>query len=408
MINPIFDWLLENVEVNKLCWYSLSINPNITWDLVKKYDKKPWNWYLLAKHPNISWSIIKNNYNQYWNNNMWVNISENPNITWDIIINNYNFMWSWKELSCHPNITFEIIKNNLNCSWSWKLISYNPNITWKNILDNPNHKWYYETLIYNKNIYWDIINNNQKIISFLKTKFYNIDYLFDKLDWLLISSDKRLNYDTINYINKVCYVTKNQQNNNPNKTNEEIISSFWYKQQLLINLEPSEIFKLYNLDNLDDLNYMDHFLLNKNINLEQLLYIINNDKSHSIGAGRANISFEVSQNALLDIHFFNNNREFFCDLGFMINPNIDLTYIKSLTDTPEGTNYIHWICGNKLYYDNYYISNDYKKLLVKEFNDKCLENLIQKACHPSRLFNWNEDVSNYYQDEYINECNKYK
>ena len=47
---------------------------------------------------------------------------------------------------------------------------------------------------------------------------------------------------------------------------------------------------------------------------------------------------------------------------------------------------------NKFSYDNYYLSEFYKKELVKKFLDNCFEELIRKACHPSRLLNWNEDI----------------
>jgi len=378
MIHPIFDWLIENIESDKLCWYSLSLNPNITWELINKHINKPWIWYLLVKHPNISWKHIKLINKSIINNDIWIGISENPNITWDIIISNPNFLWSWKKLSCHPNITFEIIKDNLNNDWCWKLLSYNPNITWKHILDNPDMTWYYETLIYNENIYWDIINNNETIINFLKTKFDDIDYLFNRLDWLLMSSDKRLNSYSINKINKVCHVTKNQKNNNLDKTNEEIINSFWHKQQISINLDFNELLKINILYN------WDYFLLNKNINMEQINYIINNNNN--------DISFELSQSPLLDINFFNNNNKYFCDLGFMINPNINLDYIKLLNNNPESRDKIYWLCSNKFFYNDYYISNNYKKKLVKEFNDKCLEEIIKISCHPSRIINWNEDI----------------
>ena len=390
MINYFFDWLISNIEENKLCWYSLSVNPNITWDLIKKHIYKPWNWYLLAKHPNITWDIIKNNSNKPWyNTDTFYGISENPNITWDIIINNLDFLWSWKELSCHQNITFEIIKNNLHYDWSWEMISYNPNITWEHIFDNPTYKWNLNTLIYNKNIYWDIINNNENIMAFLKNKYKNIDYIFDNLDWLLMSSDTRLNIDTITKINKVCHVTYKQKNNNIGKTNEEIISSCWYKQQLSLILDPEEILKL------QDLFRVDYFILNRNINLDQLNSIIQYNN---------NISFELSQCPLLDLNFFKHHEHLFNSLGYMLNPNIDINYIKSVTDYTH----LYRICSNTFNYDYYYISKNYKKNLVKQFINNCWEELIQKACHPSRLFNWNEDMKYDYSNEYNNEYLKYK
>jgi hypothetical protein len=51
---------------------------------------------------------------------------------------------------------------------------------------------------------------------------------------------------------------------------------------------------------------------------------------------------------------------------------------------------------NPLSYSYYFQSASYKKKLVKKFIDNCWEELIQKACHPSRILNWNE--------EYLEEC----
>jgi hypothetical protein len=54
------------------------------------------------------------------------------------------------------------------------------------------------------------------------------------------------------------------------------------------------------------------------------------------------------------------------------------------------------MCCNKFCYNPYFQSPIYKKKLVKKFIDNCWEELIQKACHPSRILNWNE--------EYLEEC----
>ena len=49
----------------------------------------------------------------------WYSISANPNITWEIIKNNLNKPWCWKNISSHENITWEIIKNNPDKFWDW-------------------------------------------------------------------------------------------------------------------------------------------------------------------------------------------------------------------------------------------------------------------------------------------------
>jgi hypothetical protein len=404
MIHPILDWLIGNVDEHSLSWYALSNNPNTTFDLVKKYINKPWDWILLSKHKNITFDIIKNNPQYIWDT---FAISQNPNITWDIIIDNPNFIWSFKELSCHPNITWNIIKENLETEnpfdWDYKVLSFNPNINWDIIINNYKIiKWDFESLIYNHNIYWEMINNNQKIINFLKNNFNDdIDFLFNKLDWLLISQDERLNVESIYYINNNCYITKKQKNNNPNKTNYQIINSLWYYNQIIYNTN-------FEIDNINNFYNNDNLLLNHNIEIEDINNIINKYWINYL-------SFNLSKNPKLDIEFFNNNNnKYFCNIGYNLNPNISLDYIKN--NINNNINYIYWLCHNQFNYNNYYVSNNYKKKLVKKFMDNCFEELIKKSCCPKRKLNWDDNFMNDcknglygddYLQEYIKECSKY-
>jgi hypothetical protein len=75
------------------------------------------------------------------------------------------------------------------------------------------------------------------------------------------------------------------------------------------------------------------------------------------------------------------------------NPSITFDIVKNNLDKPW-----HWnsMCCNKFCYNPYFQSTIYKKKLVKQFIDNCWEELIQKACHPSRILNWNDD--------YLEEC----
>ena len=85
----------------------MSINPNITWDIIQANPKKSWDWYEISRHPNITWDIIINDLNKPsylkfiypskpWD---WDGISKNPSITWDIIQANPDRTWSkyWLE-----------------------------------------------------------------------------------------------------------------------------------------------------------------------------------------------------------------------------------------------------------------------------------------------------------------------
>jgi hypothetical protein len=55
------------------------------------------------------------------------------------------------------------------------------------------------------------------------------------------------------------------------------------------------------------------------------------------------------------------------------------------------------IMKNSYLHNEYYVSEMYKKKLVKQFLDNCWEDLTKISCHPNRILNWNTD----YLDEMI-------
>ena len=44
---------------NILDWTWLSLNSNITMNIIEKYPDKPWNWYYMSQNPNITMEIIQ-------------------------------------------------------------------------------------------------------------------------------------------------------------------------------------------------------------------------------------------------------------------------------------------------------------------------------------------------------------
>jgi len=77
-------------------------------------------------------------------------LSMNENITWDILKNNPNIPWDMNCMSINPNITFDIVENNLDKKWSWYFLSQNPSITYEDIINNPDKKWDFESMSFNK------------------------------------------------------------------------------------------------------------------------------------------------------------------------------------------------------------------------------------------------------------------
>ena len=47
-------------------WGQLSLNPSITWDIVKEFSDKPWDWYYLSMNLSITWEIVKDNPDKPW------------------------------------------------------------------------------------------------------------------------------------------------------------------------------------------------------------------------------------------------------------------------------------------------------------------------------------------------------
>ena len=55
-------------------------------------------------------------YPKYWN---WEAISMNQNITIEIIENNFDKYWNWKCVLKNPNFTFEMIEKYPTEDWNW-------------------------------------------------------------------------------------------------------------------------------------------------------------------------------------------------------------------------------------------------------------------------------------------------
>jgi hypothetical protein len=116
----------------------LSRNPSVTIQTIKDWpDYEGWNWSVLTRHINVK--DIENNpeypwdYEEYYerlDNIEWPNynlLSSNPKVTLEMFKElYYNQMWDWDdEISLNPNITFDFVKDFINEPWNWKNLSKN-------------------------------------------------------------------------------------------------------------------------------------------------------------------------------------------------------------------------------------------------------------------------------------------
>lgn len=128
-------------------------NPNIDIEIFKKYKLHRFSLFF-ASNPRLKWTDILDNYETFCNTAgiLTSEVSLNPNITWEIVQSHPDIQWNWDMLSLNPNITWEIIQQNPNDPWNWELLAKNPNITWEIIQQNPDKHWDIKMFSENPNI----------------------------------------------------------------------------------------------------------------------------------------------------------------------------------------------------------------------------------------------------------------
>jgi len=82
--------------------------------------------------------FIGKNQNKPWR---WDWISMNRNITMEMIEKYTNKPWDWEYMSCNSNITMEFVEKYSDKPWNWHYMSYNPNITMEIMEKYPNKNW---------------------------------------------------------------------------------------------------------------------------------------------------------------------------------------------------------------------------------------------------------------------------
>jgi len=357
--NITLDFVKENID-KPWKWEYLSYNKCITVDFIRKHLDKSWDWDGLSRHnPNLTIDIIEKNKDLPFNKfNLY---SYNENMIFEYLLNNLEFK-NWNLISMHKCITPLIINQNPEIPWSWKFLSNNPNLTINFIKKNINKDWNWITLSYNKCITWDFIRENiNKDWDFKRLsykEYLEFDIVLNNLnkpwDWDELSLNESITWEivkeNINLPWKFYYLSKN-----PNFTLEiayEYKIDRNYNKWDILELSKKEIIPFENIKN----NNYDNNLWN----------------CYTIGSN-LNLTYKD------------------------IKENLDLVYINP-----------YKLSHNKFNYDPYFQSNIYKKRETKRLHDTIHEELISKACHPDRIFNWNEDFCIEYPEEYKFECEKWK
>ena len=255
------NYSIDRTNQNDLKHYLLSINPNITWEIIQSNSRPngnciTWDYNMLSRNPNITWDIVKSNpypngenSSNTWNYDI---LSENPNITWDIVKENLDKEWDYFSLSLNSNITWNIVKENpypngehSSKRWNYTALSGNPNITWDIVQSNPEKEWDYSLLSENPNITWDIVKENPD-----KEPDYENDKISEKeWDYSILSKNPNITWDIVIA--------------NPNKD--------WNYKRLLMEKRFFDIIDIANIEKIK--NIISHF--KNNITEELMIYVWN-------------------------------------------------------------------------------------------------------------------------------------
>ena len=145
----------------------LSENPNITWKTIQENPDNPWccsydknRNYCTDQESDYEWEPIPENFGDELSEIDYIYLSLNPNITWEIVQDNPDKPWNYYYLSRNSNITWKIVQDNPNEPWNYDALSLNPNITWEIVRDNPDKPWNYYYMSQNPNISWEIVEAN--------------------------------------------------------------------------------------------------------------------------------------------------------------------------------------------------------------------------------------------------------
>ena len=162
--NLTFDFMIESnciyyKHLSIKSMIALSKNPNITYDIIKKYPTGPpgceWNWCYasFSYNVNVNTDFIIDHHND---NLDWYVLSRSKCVTIEFINNHRYFPWKWDNVFKNPNITIPFILEHRAKIYCLIRVPNDGSITWKEIYENRNLPWDWRFIIMNLNITFDI------------------------------------------------------------------------------------------------------------------------------------------------------------------------------------------------------------------------------------------------------------
>lgn len=244
--NPNIGWKFIKSHSNKVSWYHVLSNRNLTLEKIGhmleienlqtslekkctvygfKLDSYFTALYAISKNKNsiptlIDYLFFQNKYNNgtltistgilcadLFRSNMKLlckKISRHKLITWKHIELFPTFPWDWRSVSMNPNVTWDVICNNPNANWDWTHVSKNPNITLEIVLnDSYLHRfglfasWNLLELSVHPNMTWEMINTtNLSWDSYYVSRNPNIT-------WEIVLSNPEYHWNLYNLLSHI-------------------------------------------------------------------------------------------------------------------------------------------------------------------------------------------------------------
>lgn len=118
-----FSYILEHPE-KRWHWWTLSMNPNITTEIIMNHSDLPWNYTYLSNYCKhiITPELIQQTYHKRWT---YTIVSALPCIHWNFITENPQIPWCYNGLSENPNITWDIVDANPERPWNYLTLCHN-------------------------------------------------------------------------------------------------------------------------------------------------------------------------------------------------------------------------------------------------------------------------------------------
>ncbi len=275
---PNENWDPISLSSNPLVnWGIVQANPQIKWRKEYLYMNLPWNvllenidiadkWFYLSSR--VPWSFIKANPLYSWH---IPGVSINPNITWDIVCenryiysNSKKHKWNYRGLSAQKFVTPEIVESTPGKSWDIVLLAHNKNFKLKDIKRiNGKHRLYelystnpnvtYEYVKRKANKPWNYFELYKRGVIPLEecyTPNKNIFWTHPDLTWkwVLEHNEIKWDYESLSWSVMPWYVAKD----NPEYHEGMSANSNITWQIVVDNFYGSDGRKLWNFDNMSE------------------------------------------------------------------------------------------------------------------------------------------------------------